>query len=326
MTNMMTIRRLGLALALALPLPSAVSAQQTSDFPRKTIQVIVPYAVGGAVDVAARLAVEHMGRTLGQQLVVLNRPGGNANIGPAAVAAAQPDGYTLLASSSATVLNPLIASNIGWSADSLVPIARISQSTNLIVISTTLGVRDMAGFVDHARRHPGLPTPVTGLGSSQAVARENFIQVAGIKLLDVAYKGGTSFMTDLIAGRLAISVSPLNVVIRQVQQGQLVAIANTGEQRSPLAPDVPTVAELGYPQAQSMSWFGFHAPTGTPAAVLERIADAVRQAVADPEVQARIVAVGAEPAFMAGPAFVKFLQEERLRGESFLKAIGHSRQ
>ncbi len=313
------------AIALVGILPFAAAAQQPADFPRKTIQVVVPYAVGGAVDVAARIAVEHMGRTLGQQLVVLNRPGGNANIGPAAVAAAPPDGYTLLASSSATVLNPLIAAQIGWNADALVPIARISQSTNLIVITTTLGVRDMAGFVAHAKRHPGLPTPVTGLGSSQAVARENFTQAAGIQLLDVAYKGGTSFMTDLIAGRLAISVSPLNVVIRQVQQGQLVAIANTGEQRSPLVPEVPTVAELGYPQALSMSWFGFHAPAGTPTPVLERLAEAVRQAVADPEVQARIVGVGAEPAYLAGPAFVRFLQDERQRGESFLKAMGHVR-
>jgi tripartite-type tricarboxylate transporter receptor subunit TctC len=286
----------------------------------------VPYAVGGAVDVAARIAVEHMSRSMAQQIVVLNRPGGNANIGPAAVAQSAADGYTLLASSTATVLNPLIATGIGWSPEQLVPIARISQSPNLIVVSTALGVRNMAEFVAHAKKNPGLTTPVTGLGSSQAVARENFKQAAGLDFLDVGYKGGTSFMTDLIAGRLALSVSPLNVVIKQVQQGQLVALANTAEQRSPIAPDIPTVAEAGYPQAVSVSWFGFHAPTGTPRPVLDRLAQAVHQAVADPEVRARITGVGAEPAFLAGSAFDQFLSEETQRGERFLKAIGHVRK
>jgi tripartite-type tricarboxylate transporter receptor subunit TctC len=312
--------------ALAVCAPIVSMAQAGDDFPRKPIQVIVPYGPGGAVDVAARIAVEHMARGLGQQIVVLNRPGGNANIGPAAVAQSQPDGYTLLASSSATVLNPLIASAIGWKAADLVPIARISQSPNLIVVSTALGVKNMREFVEHARRNPGLTTPVTGLGSSQAVARENFKQAAGLQFLDVGYKGGTSFMTDLIAGRLALSVSPLNVVVKQVKSGQLVALANTGEKRSPMAPDIPTVAEAGYPQAMSMSWFGFHAPAGVPSRARERLAEAVRKAVEDADVKTRILAVGAEPAFLTGPALDQFLDEERQRGERFLKAIGHQKK
>lgn len=293
-------------------------------YPERTIQVFVPYGSGGAVDTHARIITEHMSQTLGQPIVVVNRPGGGANIAPREVANAANDGYTLLASSSATALNPLIYKAPGWKSDDLTPIVRTGTSPNLIVVSSQLGVNNLNAFIDLAKSKPGeLATPVTGLGSSQAMGRENFSHAAGIDLLDVGYKGGTTFMADLIAGRLSLSVSPLNVVIKQVEQGSLVALANTSEKRSPLAPNIQTVAELGFPEATSESWFGLHAPTGTPAPVLQALADAAQKALNDPAVQKRIRDVGAEPAYQPTGEFVIFLGEEKERGQRFLKNIGH---
>lgn len=304
---------------IACVVPFAATA-----YPDKPIQVVIPYGSGGAVDTHARIITEHMSRTLGQPIVIVNRPGGGANIGPTEVAKASPDGYTLLASSSATALNPLIYKNPGWQSSDLVPIVRTGTSPNLIVVSGKLGVDNLQQFIDLAKSKPGqLATPVTGLGSSQAMGRENFSHAAGIDLMDVGYKGGTTFMSDLIAGRLAISVSPLNVVIKQVEQGSLVALANTGEKRSPMAPNIATIAELGFPQATSESWFGLHAPAGTPDATIQTLASAAEKAIADPAVQKRIRDVGAEPAFLPTSQFVVFLEAEKERGQRFLKNIGH---
>jgi len=293
-------------------------------YPERPIQIFIPYGSGGAVDTHARIITEYMSRTLGQPMVIVNRPGGGANIGPREVAKANADGYTLLASSSATALNPLIYKSPGWQSEDLVPVVRTGTSPNLIVVSTALGVKDIQGFINLAKSKPGeLATPVTGLGSSQAMGRENFAQAAGIKFMDIGYKGGTSFMADLISGRLAVSVSPLNVVIKQVEQGSLVALANTGESRSPMAPNIATIAELGFPQATSESWFGIHAPAGTPAPVLKALSEAAKKAIEDPAVQKRIRDVGAEPAYMPTDQFVVFLSEEKERGQRFLNNIGH---
>jgi len=312
-----TVSRLLLIAACLTPI-SAVA------FPNKPIQVVVPYGAGGAVDIHARIVTEHMSRTLGQPIVVVNRPGGAANIGPTDVAKSARDGYTLLASSTATALNPLIYKSPGWKSEDLVPIVRTGTSPSLIVVSNALGVKNLQEFIALAKAKPGeLATPVTGLGSAQAMGRENFAHAAGIKFMDVGYKGGTSFLADLIAGRLAVSVSPLNVVIKQVEQGSLVALANTAESRSPAAPNIATIGELGFPQATSESWFGLHAPAGTPEPVLQALANAAEIALADPAIQKHIRAVGAEPAFLARPQFAVFLGDEQERGKRFLKNINH---
>ncbi len=303
----------------------ATAAQAANDYPTRTIQVVVPYGAGGAVDVIGRIVLDQAARSLGQTIVVLNRPGANANIGPSIVAQAAPDGYTLLASSSATVINPVVDSKIGWSRQSFVPIARIGQSASLIVVPSASGHTSLAGFIRHAKAHPGMTTPVTGFGSSQAVARESFARVTGIELLDVAYKGGVSFIPDLLAGTLAVSVSPINVVARLVKDGKLVALANTGEQRSALLPDVPTMTELGYPEATSVSWFGFHAPVGTPPAALARFSAALRVAVEDPDVKVRITALGAEPAYLDTADFERFLAKELERAEVVVASLKPSR-
>lgn len=313
-------------LALALGGLLCAHALAQSDFPRKPIQVVVPYGPGGAVDVAVRIVAEHMGQSLGQPLVVLNRPGGNANIGPGVVLQSPSDGYTLLASSTATVVNPLVDPKLGWSRDSFQPIARMATSPSLFVVAPALGVRTLADFVALAKSKPGeLTTPVTGFGSSQAVARESFTRLAGIRLLDVAYKGGTSFVPDLLGGRLAMSVSPLNVVLTMVKEGRLVALANTGLVRSPLLPEVPTLTELGYADAASNSWFGLHAPAGTPAPVVQKLSAALRAAMDDPKVRLQFVTAGTEPGYLDTAAFNTFIDQETVTARRYVATLPTTR-
>lgn len=314
---------LGAAL-LAAGLPRAARAQG-GDWPARPVQVVVSYATGGLVDVVVRLLAEPVGQALGQPVVVLNRPGGNTNIGPASVLQAPADGYTLLASSTATVFNPVLDRKLGWGRDSFQPVARLAQATNLIVVPASSGIRTLAEFVARARARPGMTTPFTGYGSSQAVSRENFTRLAGIRLLDVPYKGGVGFIPDLLSGQLAVSFSPLNVVLRLVQDGQLVALANTGERRSTLLPEVPTLAEAGFGEATSVSWIGIHAPAGVPAGVPARLVPALHKALQDARLQSRLIALGTEPAFLEGAAFLRFLDQETARAERYVASLPATR-
>lgn len=305
----------------ALGIGAVQPARAQAEWPNKPVQLVVSYGPGGAVDVVCRLLAEPLTQILGQPIVILNRPGGNANIGPGVVLQAPADGYTLLASSTATVINPIVDRKLGWNRDSFAPIVRFAQASNLIVVPATSGTRTLAEFIARAKANPGLTTPVTGFGSSQAVARESFARAAGIRLLDVHYKGGVSFVPDLLSGQLAMSVSPLNVVMRMVKDGQLIALANTGERRSPLMPDVPTMIELGYPEATSISWFGFHAVAAVPPAVVTRLAQATQQALADPQLQSRLNALGMEPAFQDTATFRRFIDAETQRAERYAQTL-----
>jgi tripartite-type tricarboxylate transporter receptor subunit TctC len=318
----MTRRRmLASACALLAGAATGARAQAPTAWPTRPIQAIVPYGPGGAVDVMMRIVGEHMAQTLGQPVVIQNRPGGNANIGPGIVAQAPADGYTLLASSGALIVNPLLESNLGWSVKQFTPIARFVQSANVLVVPSSSKLTTLQAFVAHARATPELTTNLSGQGNTQAVSREFFAKAAGIRLLDVAYKGGTSYIPDLIAGRLAVSVAPLNVVAPMVRDGQLNALAVTSERRAPAMPNVPTFAESGYPEATAVSWYGLHAPAGTPKPVLERIAESVRLATADPKVQARVAGAGADIAWLDTAGFEAFLAQETANAERFVTLI-----
>lgn len=318
----MTRRRMLLSTcAMLAGTVTGARAQAPAAWPSRAIQAVVPYGPGGAVDVMMRIVGEHMAQTLGQPIVVQNRPGGNANIGPGLVVQAPADGYTLLASSGALIVNPLLESNLGWSVKQFVPIARFVQSANVLVVPSSSKLTTLQAFVAHARATPELTTNLSGQGNTQAVSREFFAKAAGIRLLDVAYKGGTSYIPDLIAGRLAVSVAPLNVVAPMVRDGQLTALAVTSERRSPAMPNVPTFAESGFPEATAVSWYGLHAPAGTPKPVIERIAESVRQATADPKVQARVSGAGADVAWLDTPAFEAFLAQETANAERFVNLI-----
>ncbi|HRO59406.1 MAG TPA: tripartite tricarboxylate transporter substrate binding protein [Burkholderiaceae bacterium] len=289
-------------------------------YPAHPVQLVVPYGPGGAVDVIGRFFAEHLSQSLGQPVLVLNKPGANANIGPAFVAHANADGYTLLASSTATVVNPLLEKDLNWRPQQFIPVARYVQAPNVLVVPPSLDVNTLAEFVALAKARPGLTTSMAGPGTPQTISTGLLAQAAGISLTDVAYKGGVSYLPDLISGRLSVSIAPMNVVLQHVRNGKLVPLAVTGEGRSSMLPEVPTLAEAGYPEATGVSWYGLHAPAGTPQNAIERLTEAVRAATEDSRVRERVAAVGAETAFLGTKAFEVFLADETAKAQRYVQA------
>lgn len=311
---MLNIIRMACGMMLAL----AAGAAQAQPYPNKTVRVIVPYPVGGAVDVMTRLITNHMAQTLGQAMVIDNRPGANANIGPEAAARSAPDGYTLLASATFLVVNPLLETGLRWSPRDFVPVARFTQAPNVLVVPATHPSKTLAEFVAAAKAKPGLPTGDSGPGAPQTMAVELLKHAAGLEFQSIGYKGGPPILADLINGQLAMSVLPLNVAMSSISGGRIRALATTSNRRSPLVPDLPTMAESGYPDVTVISWYGFHAPTGTPPEVIKRLSDAVAAAAADEATRTRTASTGGEISFMDTEAFRKFLDEDAAR---WLKAV-----
>ena len=314
---MRTLVRLAIGLALAVT-SCAVTAQP---YPNKPIRVIVPYPVGGAVDVMTRFVTNHMAQTLAQPIVIDNRPGANANIGPEAASRAAPDGYTLLASATFLIVNPLIETGLRWNPRDFVPVARFTQAPNVFVVPASSASKTIAEFVAAARAKPGMPAGDAGPGAPQTLALDLLRQAAGIELQSIGYKGSPPILADLINGQLAVSVLPLNVVASSVQGGRIRALASTSNRRSQLLPDLPTMAESGYPDVTVISWYGFHAPAGTPAEVIRRLSDAVGAAGTDEATRTRTATAGGEISFMDTETFRKFLDEDSARWTKAVQMI-----
>jgi tripartite-type tricarboxylate transporter receptor subunit TctC len=300
----------------ALPLEAAAQA-----WPSKPIRVIVPYAAGGVVDVMTRAVTTSMSPILGQPIIVEAKPGANANIGADTVATAAPDGYTLLVSAPFLINNQLLETGLRWKAADFVPVARFALSPSYFVVPASSPAQSVKEYTEMARRSPGLQYGDGGTGSTQSMAIEMYKSVAGIKLEPVMYRGAPPIVPDLIAGTLTMSILPSTVAIPHIRSGRLRALANTSDKRSPMFPDVPTIAEAGYPDVTVLSWYGLHAPAGTPPEVLRRLTEAVAAAANSAEVKERLAGAGGEAAYLGGADFVSFMGEEQTRWSRFAQAM-----
>ena len=301
--------------------PSMGQAQGAETWPSRPIRLVVPYPAGGVVDVHARALAQKLAADLGQPVVVDNRPGANANVGAEAVARAAPDGYTLLVSAPFVVNNPLLEQGLRWSPRDFVPIARFAASPGFLVVPTDSPIRNFADFIEHARRAaPPLRYGDAGAGTTASVSLEIIRRDARFDVLSVQYKGLPQVIPDLLNGGLDFTFLPMTLAKPQVEGGRIRALANLGNRRASALPDVPTLAELGAPNATVLSWYGLHAPAGTPASVLSRVEQATKAATASEEVRSRFVAAGGEEAFMGRADFVAFLEVDRERMQALARA------
>ncbi len=298
-----------------------VATPATAGWPDQPIRIVVPYPAGGAVDAMLRVMAPKMSEKLGQPIVVDNRAGANANLGPAVVSKAKPDGYTLLASATYLLLNPLIDTELGWRPSDFQPIARLSMTHNLFVVGGTSPWQSLGDFVTAARAHSGLPIGSAGVGSPQSMAQELLRVRAGLEFNEIPYRGSPPMMIDLLNGSVVMGVLPFAAAKGMLEGGKLRALATASEERSKLLPMVPTTTEAGYPDTIVLSWYGLHAPTGTPAAVIKAIADAARAATLDPDVQSTAAMAGGETAFLGTDDFVQFLSRDRERWERIVEAL-----
>lgn len=307
---------LGLVLGSVSPL---VAHAQTST--SQPIRIVVPYAAGGLVDVMSRILATRMAQTLGQPVIVENRPGANANIGPAYVAQAAPDGLTLLASASYFSTNPVIEPNLAWDPKKLVPIARFAASPNMFVAPASSPARSLKDFLVLAREHPGMPLLDAGRGAPQSMVQLILQDAAQVRFTFIPYKGGTQYVPDLVTGLLSGGVIPFNVALPLIKHGELRGLAITSRQRAALLPDVPTMAEAGYADAAIESWLGLHVPAGTPLETIRRLMGAVEEATANAEVQSRFTNLGANSAFLNTADFDAFLRTDLVRAQRVMRLV-----
>jgi tripartite-type tricarboxylate transporter receptor subunit TctC len=237
-----------------------------------------------------------MSKTLGQQIVIENRPGAGGNIGSRQAARSAPDGYTILLTFTGTLaINPSLYANLGYDPNKeLTPIGSISTTPAVMVVNPSLPVKNLSEFIAYAKANPGtLNYGHSGVGTVVHVATEMMANAAGIDIKSIPYKGTGPAISDLIGGHVKIMIPPIPAVISQVKAGTLRAIGVTSQQRSPLLPDVPTLSEAGLPGFFSEQRYGLMAPAGTPRPIIERLNKELRAALADPTLRQRILDDGA---------------------------------
>lgn len=285
------------ALCAALGLVAAPPAwAQGTDFPTKPITIIVPYPAGGIVDSITRVLAEHVGKTLGQTVNVDARPGGNANIGTQAALRAPADGYTWVFAASALTANSVMYKGLWDPLKDVTGVGALVVAPSLIAVPATLPVNDMKELVALAKREPGkLNFGNPGNGSSMHLNTEMFRQAAGIQLTNIPYKGQPPILIDMVRGEVQFSVYSPAIAAPQISAGKIKPLAVIADKRMAAYPNVPTLAEAGYPEANVVPWYGYVVNSATPRAVVMRINSAINAALESPEVQAKLRAMGTEP-------------------------------
>jgi len=296
------------------------------DFPAKPISLVVPVSTGGIVDLAGRLAAQALTQQLGTSVVVENRAGASANIGMTWVAQAQPDGYTLLASYALYhTVNPLLFSDLKWGLSSFTAIGRIAVTPSIVVVHPSLPVTSLDAFVTWARQHPGeVRFASQGVGSVAHLGSELLKSSTGITMTHVPYKGSAPAMQDLIAGRVQFFITAPAAVLGYIQQGRLRALAVASTTRHPMFPDVPTAAEQGYPALQLEPWVGLFAPAGTPQPIVDKLAAALAQGLAQPDIVAKGQGAGAAITFQPPGALTRTVAREHAAWAELVQAANIS--
>jgi tripartite-type tricarboxylate transporter receptor subunit TctC len=299
----------GVLLALAT---SAVRAAEKSDFPNKPLRWIVPFPPGGSNDVLARLIGAKLAERVREQVVIDNRGGANGIIGADLAAHAAPDGYTFLMVSTSWVMNAAVRSSLPYDVEkSFDPIATIGSSPNSIVVYPGAGFKSLRDLVERAKAKPAtIFYAATGVGGFNHFGGELFKKVAGVNMLMVPYRGGGPAMTDVMAGQVPVMFSSVTQVLPHVRSGKLNVLAVGGSKRSAALPDVPTVAESGYPGYEVYVWWGIVAPAGTPAAILEKLRREVNGVLQEPDTTQKLKADSAEPMNLTPAEFRKMIHDE----------------
>ncbi|QGE87245.1 tripartite tricarboxylate transporter substrate binding protein [Bordetella holmesii] len=293
-------------------------------WPDKPVRLVVLFPPGGSTDAVGRMLAVGLGKELGQTVIVENKGGANGNIGSDAVAKAEPDGYTLLLSGvGSNAINYSLYQSMPYRDKDFAHIALLATGPNVLVANPEFPGHTFADFIRLAKASPDKYTHASsGSGSSGHLAMEMLKQAADIKLVHVPYKGGAAAITDTIGGRVSVLFLNQDNVLPQVQAGKLRALAVASEKRNPAYPDIPTIAESGYPGFAAESWFGVSAPAGTPAAVVERLNAATVKAMADPALREKLEKVGFVVVGSSPKAFSDFVTAEIGKWGKAAKASG----
>lgn len=313
-------RRQTLAAALALAAGSTARAQ---GFPGRPITVIVGYSAGGAVDIISRAIGQQLQAGLGQPVVVENKPGAGTNIATRALIDAAPDGHTLMLAANALAANVSLFQPAPYALDRVTPISMVGRVPVVLAANAQSGVDSIRKLIAQSKARPQSITYGTpGNGATPHLAVELFQRAAGIELTHVPYKGGAPAMNDVIAGHVqTVAVNALEVQ-PHVKAGKLRVLAVLSEKRSPIFPDVPTIAESGFPGFEASVWYGLVGPAGLPGAVTTRLHQEVQRALAVPEVRERLASAGGETMPGSTAMFAELVRREQQRYEKLIRDAG----
>ncbi len=311
----------GVAAGLVL-LPLLAAPGQAEDYPRRTVKVIVPYPAGGTADLMPRIVFDWLSRKWGQAVVIENKAGGGGNIGAEAAFNAEPDGYTLLATSPPPlVINQSLYPRLNYDASAFVPVSVLGVVPNALVVSPRkIAATTVADFISYARAHPGEITSATqGNGATSHLTSAMFAMMAKVSFVHVPYRGTAPALQGLLAGDCDIMFDNLGVSLPLARSGQLRLLGVATAQRMPSLPDVPTIAET-LPGFSALAWFGVAAPPKTPRALADKISADIAEAIRAPEIRKRFDDLSAQPVGDDPDAMARFMGEEIARWRAVIKA------
>ena len=306
--------------ASVVTLPAAAQ-----DYPNHAITLIVPYAAGGGNDAMARVAADKMSKTLGQQIVIENRGGAGGTIATRQVAKADPDGYTLgLGGTGTLAIGPTLYGNVGYDPrKDFAAVGLIGSSALVVLVHPSLPVKSISELIAYVKANPGkLNYASAGSGSGIHLGTEYFLSRAGIHITHIPYKGSGPALTDLVGGHVSIYFSSLPPAIGLVRDGKVRALAVTGPKRSPIFPDLPTVAEAGLPGYDAVLHYGIVAPAGTPRAIIDKLNTALRAAVMSDDVKTKMAADGTEPMVSTPDEYTADIDREEHKWSAIVKKSG----
>ena len=311
----------GAALCLATP---AFAQAPAPAYPTKPVKLVVPYPPGGPTDIVARLVAQKLSDAMGQQFVIDNRPGAGGNPGAELVARSPADGYTLVVATTAHAINPSLFKNLGYSVSKdFAPVSQLTSGPLVIVANPQLPAKNVAELIALAKAKPGeLNFASSGNGQSTHLSAELFAAMAGVKMNHIPYKGSAPALTDTMGGQTQLMFDTMLSAMPHVKAGKLKALAVTSATRSPVAPDLPTVAESGLPGYEAIAWNGLLAPAGTPPEVLARLSAELKKVLAAPDVKEKFEAQGFAASWNSPEDFGRFMSTEVDKWAKVVKVSG----
>lgn len=309
------------AVSAALALAGGQASAEAENWPSRSVEVIVPYTPGGATDTVARAVTERLSERLGQTFVVTNRPGANATIGTGQAARAKPDGYTFVTILAAHAVNPHLY-ELNYSDKDFTPVAHIADLPLFLFVAKDLPVNTLEELVEYGKANNGkLTYASSGTGSSAHLTGANFSHLAGFEMTHVPYKGSAPILTDLLGGRVSMVFDPILVPMQYAKKGDLKVLAVTSPERWADEPEIPTVAESGFPGFAMNSWVAWLAPAGTPQAIVDKVAAEIAEIAKEEGIGERFKGAGFVPVG-AGPAELGALieRDSKMYGEIVKRA------
>lgn len=294
-------------------------------YPAKPVRVIIPYPPGSTPDIVGRTLSSKLQEALGQPFLVENRTGAGGNIGAEAVARSPADGYTLLVGvNGPAAINKFLYKNLGYDSDrDLLPVSLLASSPQMLVVAASLEASDFKSFIQHLKKNPGrLSYGSAGSGSASHLTMELLKNEAAVFAVHIPYRGFPPALTDMLSGNIQAMFAIIPAVLPQVRAGKIKALAVTGLKRSALAPEVPSVAELGYAQLESLAWIGLLAPAGTPAEIVNRVNAGAVKALRAPETRESLGRQGFDVVGSAPGEFAAWIRAEQAKWAKVIRASG----